>query len=136
MKKVLLILIALVVSVGAFAQKSTAEERAKKTADQLTTDLGLTADQNTKVYDAVLVRIGKMTASREANKGNKEAMKADAKKISKEHSATMKEILTEEQLTKLKELRAKKNNGNNKKAGEVKKVKKVKKAKKAKKAEK
>ena len=77
-----------------------------------------------------------MTASREANKGNKEAMKADAKKISKEHSATMKEILTEEQLTKLKELRAKKNNGNNKKAGEVKKVKKVKKAKKAKKAEK
>ncbi len=118
MKK-LLVVFALVFAAGAInAQengkgkkegkvKSTPEQRAQKSVDNLDKTVALTAEQKPKVYDLALARAKKVDAIREANKGKKtpeekEAMKKEIKAAHKEYRDAVKPILTQEQKDKLK----------------------------------
>lgn len=87
--------------------KSTPEQRAQKSVDNLDKAVTLTADQKTKVYDLALTRAKKVDAIRESNKGKKtpdekEAMKKEIKAAHKEYRAAVKPLLTQEQKDKLK----------------------------------
>lgn len=113
MKKYILTIALFIAFLGtSFAQKMSAEDRAKKVTEKMVKDLALTADQKTKIYDATLERVKAQDALREAagegNKPDQEQMKATNQKFSK----TLKATLTEEQQTKMAEMRAQQGGGN------------------------
>ncbi|MFC5285278.1 hypothetical protein [Pedobacter alpinus] len=107
MKKYLLSIALLVaVSATSFAQQKSAEDRAKKTTETMDTNLTLTAEQKTKIYDANVEKIKATDALKlvagEGNKPDAEKMKA----VNKKFNDVVKATLTEEQKAKMAEMKA------------------------------
>ncbi|HEV7348598.1 DUF4890 domain-containing protein [Telluribacter sp.] len=100
MKKVLLAMMLLVVSMTAFAQRGggdrTPEQRAENQTKLMTEKLGLSEKQQKQVYTLNLNRGQKMQALRESQ--NREGMRAEQENFRKELSA----ILTPDQQEKYK----------------------------------
>jgi len=88
-----------------FAQKMSAEDRAKKATDMMEKNLSLTEAQKTTIYAATLERVKATEALREAagegNKPDQEQMKAVNQKFAK----VLKETLTDEQKAKMEEMK-------------------------------
>ncbi|HEY1038310.1 MAG TPA: hypothetical protein VGF30_02845, partial [Bacteroidia bacterium] len=118
MKKILIMLTIALSFNAAFAQetnkkaqpkgkgKQPVEARAQRAVDNLDKTVTLTPEQKTKVYDLSLARAKKHNEIREKYKGQpekKEEAKAEMKANQKEYRAAVKLLLTEEQLTTLKE---------------------------------
>ncbi len=93
-------------STAGFAQKRTVEQRANKPVATMETDLSLTADQKTTIFNATVEKIKATDALREAagegNKPDADQMKA----INKTYSDVVKATLTDEQKAKAKEIKA------------------------------
>lgn len=105
MKKLATIFFAILISATAFGQERqqrSPEERAKRQTEKLTQELGLTADQQKKVYDLTLEQSKAAKANRADGKRDREAMQNRWK----EHQKEFEGILTPEQLNKHKEIRA------------------------------
>ncbi|HET6989871.1 MAG TPA: hypothetical protein VFJ43_01050 [Bacteroidia bacterium] len=82
-------------------ENKTPEERATAIASHLEKNLGLTADQKTKVHDLALTKEQKIDQLREQNKGKDRCAWADQRKQTQdEFDAGMKKILTPDQYTK------------------------------------
>ena len=96
-------------SASAFAQqvKHTPEEKAKRITDSLKTNLSLTDDQYTKIYDLNLAYVNKVKALRQQD-GSKEDKKGDFKDLHKSHSKDLSDILTSDQLAKFKSMQKEK----------------------------
>lgn len=117
MKAITLSFAMLFISMGAMAQESTEtdkkkekptpEQRAQKYADKMQLELGIDDTQKQSIYDLRIEKMNKVKEIREANKGDKEAIKTQAKPVVKEFNLGMKEILNETQFEKYKELRKK-----------------------------
>ena len=104
-------------STAGFAQKKTVEERAAKLIATMETELSLTADQKTAIYNATVEKLkagdALKVAAGEGNKPDADQMKA----INKTYGDVVKATLTAEQKVKAKELKdaalaAKAANGN------------------------
>ncbi|GIV26349.1 MAG: hypothetical protein KatS3mg027_0163 [Bacteroidia bacterium] len=83
-----------------------AEERAQKSVDELDKIVGLTADQKTKVYNLALNRAKSVDAVFEKYKGQpdkKEQAKMEIHQIRKNYRMEVKNILTPEQIEKIKQ---------------------------------
>ncbi|MCD6066681.1 MAG: hypothetical protein K0S33_1507 [Bacteroidetes bacterium] len=111
MKKIILLLTVLFSVSAAIAQnakgqpKTTPEQRAQKSADNLDKTVSLTPDQKTQVYNLALVRAQKVDGIRAKYKGQpdqRETAKAEIKAAHKEYALAVKPILTPEQIDKLK----------------------------------
>jgi hypothetical protein len=79
------------------------ENFAKRQTEELKEELGLTADQEKKVYEINLESINKMGEMREearSSGGGFEGMREKMTKIREEQNKKMKEVLTEDQWTK------------------------------------
>lgn len=85
-------------------QPKTAEERAQQATDRLDKIVGLTSDQKAKIHTLAMNRAHKMDELRIKHKesADKEAMKNDFKEANKNYRLAVKEILTKEQMEKLK----------------------------------
>jgi periplasmic protein CpxP/Spy len=112
MKKLMLGLAALVMAVGVYAKDSTKmkkspEEMANKKADKLKTELNLSNEQRTSVYNAVLDKINKTQAikAKYGDKGDKKAMRAEMRSVEENFEATMKGILSADQYSKWQTLK-------------------------------
>jgi protein CpxP len=112
MKKLMLGLAALAMALGAYAQDSTEmkkspEEMANKKADKLKTELSLSAEQRTSVYNALLDKITKMKAikAKYENSADKKAMRAEMKSVEESFDTTMKGILSADQYSKWQTLK-------------------------------
>lgn len=81
-------------------QKMTAEQKATKLTQYMTTNLNLSADQQTKVSALNLSKAKQLDSIRTANKNNMEAGKAAAKTVKEEYNTSLNAILTAEQKTK------------------------------------
>jgi periplasmic protein CpxP/Spy len=104
MKKIILSLFAILFAIGAFAQKGpktekTLEEMATKRADKLKTELSLTDEQRTKVYQAHFDKMTKMKAIKAKNLEDKKAIAKEMKPVNDSFQANMKSILTTDQFT-------------------------------------
>jgi Spy/CpxP family protein refolding chaperone len=82
------------------------EQRAKR-AERLKTALSLTDDQQTKMQQVNDAFKEKLSALRKDSKITKEQKQAELKKISADHEASIKTILSDQQFTKWKELKQK-----------------------------
>ncbi len=85
-----------------------AEQRAKKSVDELDKIVGLTSDQKTKVYELALNRAKSVDAIIEKYKGQpdkKEQAKMEIHQAQKNYRQQVKTILTPEQIEKLKQHR-------------------------------
>ena len=81
-------------------QRMTSEERAKAQTDRMEKLLSLTADQKTKVH-AIELEIGnEMTAQRQKNQGDREAMRTAMQEVNKKRDTKYKEVLTADQYKK------------------------------------
>lgn len=108
MKKYLLSIALLVaVSATSIAQQKSAEDRAKKATEMMVTNLSLTAEQKSKIYDANVEKIKAIDALRAAaGEGNKpDGAKMGA--VNKKYNEVVKATLTEEQKVKMEELKVK-----------------------------
>ena len=79
------------------------EEFAKRQTAQLKEELGLTSDQEKKVYEINLESIKKMGELREESRssgGGFEGMREKMSKVREEQNKKMKEVLTDDQWTK------------------------------------
>jgi protein CpxP len=83
----------------------TAEEMASKKADKLKTELSLTDEQCTQVYQAQLEKITQMKAIKAKNLEDKKAKAKEMKPVNEAFQTKMKSILTPEQLTKWEEMK-------------------------------
>ncbi len=113
MKKVLLSIVAAVFAVSTFAQdgakvKKTPEQIATKKADKLKTELALSDDQRTKVYTILLESTTKIQAIKAKYPNDKKAAHAEIKPIRETSEASIKAILTPEQVTKWEALKKEK----------------------------
>jgi periplasmic protein CpxP/Spy len=117
MKRILAITLLLVgFAVTATAQKpdaskpkKTPEERATAYANKMQKDLGLNAEQKTKVHDLALARATKMKELREKYKDqDKKVWKEERKKVRDEFHNGMKSTLSPEQYLKWVEMQKKK----------------------------
>ncbi len=81
---------------------SRSEMMAMRHAKHLEKTLGLTADQSSKVYDAMLVRFNDIQAIRQkaGENADKKALRAEIKPVREKFVQTMTGILTAEQKTK------------------------------------
>ena len=84
-------------------RKEHQKARAEKREAQVIKDLSLTDDQAAKLKEENRFFFEKVKALRSAN--DKEASKADRKKLRKDHEAAIKSILTTEQFSKWKAMR-------------------------------
>lgn len=112
MKQIILSLVAVMITAGAYAQdsskvKRSPEEMANRKADKLKTELGLSDDQRGKVYTVFLDKINKREAIQAKYKDSKDkkAMKAEMKTVEETAETNLKGILTTEQFTKWQTLR-------------------------------
>jgi protein CpxP len=117
MKRILAITLLLVgFAVTASAQKpdaskpkKTPEERATAYANKMEKDLGLNAEQKTKVHDLALARATKMKELRDKYKDqDKKLWKEERKKVRDEFHNGMKSTLNPEQYAKWLEMQKKK----------------------------
>lgn len=92
----------------------TPEQRSKMMTDKMSTDLSLTEDQRTKVYDVNLAHAKKADEIRSNTSLSEDDKKAQLKSLREGEKAELKGILTKEQLARLKEMR--KENGHGKKS--------------------
>lgn len=90
--------------------KLTTQERAQKMTEKMKTELGLTESQVALVLTANEEMLSKREQLREKKKSGADtaALKAENKQIAKDYQAKMKEILSKEQMAKLKEMRKEK----------------------------
>lgn len=103
--KRLLMICGLLFSVITFAQAQqdggrkmkSPEERAQKNAENLTKKLSLNDEQKTKATAIFLEQANAVNKAREAGSGDKEARKAEMKKLSDETDAKISALLTEDQ---------------------------------------
>ncbi|POY37522.1 hypothetical protein C3K47_07090 [Solitalea longa] len=101
MKKLIMAVAALLITVAAYSQERTprgAEERASMQTQKMTKSLSLTDDQQKKVQDINLMYAKKVDELREANAGDREAMFNGLKKIDGEKDAALKVVLSEKQM--------------------------------------
>lgn len=117
MKKLILTATLAIMGLGAvFAQskdtnnqlkkgKYTVEQRAQKATDELDKKVMLTADQKTKVYQLELSKFNKSKDLMSQNI-DKEAKKSQYKEMNKASKKELYGILTNDQQTKLKEIKA------------------------------
>jgi protein CpxP len=83
--------------------KKTPEQRADNFANKAEKDLGLSAEQKTKVRDLALTRAKKMDELRtkyKGKEGDKQVWKDERKKVRDEFHAGMKQVLSPEQYAK------------------------------------
>ncbi|MCB2409914.1 DUF4890 domain-containing protein [Hymenobacter lucidus] len=84
-------------------QQGTPEERATRQSEKMTTELGLTADQSSRIKQILLTRDQEMQALRGQGKpaeGSREQMGAQMKANREKYDAQFKQVLTAEQYTK------------------------------------
>lgn len=86
----------------AHGQPKSAEEKAQRATDRLDKIVGLTADQKTKIYSLALDRARKVEEIRKTNNGDQEKTKVNIKEANKNYRLAVKEILTQDQIDKLK----------------------------------
>lgn len=87
-------------------QKLSPEQRAQKSVDELDKIVGLSSDQKNKVYNLALERAKAVDAVFEKYKGQpdkKELAKQEVHEIRKKYRQGVKNILTPEQIEKLKQ---------------------------------
>ena len=82
--------------------KENPEERSNKKAAELTTQLGLSAMQTTKVKEALKIGFTKIDEIKVKYKDNEEAAKEQVKPVKKEMERTILSLLTEAQKVKYK----------------------------------
>lgn len=100
MKKLIVSIITLVLLIGGTvnAQKRTPEKSAKTQAEKLKTVLGLSEEQNTKIYEIYLTAAKKMDSIKTANPGVKgKPLKKLLKPVNNAREAKMKKVLTTDQ---------------------------------------
>lgn len=90
--------ICLATSTSLFAQKRSAEDRAKKEAERITKELKLDATQAKKVEKLTISYAKKMKSLRQ--NGDRAKMREAFTQMRKEKDAEMKKILTKEQFKK------------------------------------
>jgi protein CpxP len=123
MKRVILVLAVAMSSISVFAQdgkpKKNAEQRATMYVKELTTELGLTADQSSKIKAVQLESLTKIdTIKAKATDADKKAGKKEAKAVTDAASASIKAVLTDEQKAKFDAwVEAKKEKMKNKEGG-------------------
>ena len=123
MKRVILVLAVAMSTISVFAQdgkpKKNAEQRATMYVKELTTELGLTADQSSKIKAVQLESLTKIdTIKAKATDGDKKAGRKEAKAVSDASNASIKAVLTDEQKAKFDAwVEAKKEKMKNKEAG-------------------
>lgn len=123
MKRVILVLAVAMSTLSVFAQdgkpKKNAEQRATMYVKELTTELGLTADQSSKIKAVQLESLTKIdTIKAKATDADKKASKKEAKAVSDAANASIKAVLTDEQKAKFDAwVEAKKEKMKNKEAG-------------------
>ena len=123
MKKVILVLAVAMSTLSVFAQdgkpKKNAEQRATMYVKELTTELGLTADQSSKIKAVQLESLTKIdTIKAKATDADKKASKKEAKAVSDAANASIKAVLTDEQKAKFDAwVEAKKEKMKNKEGG-------------------
>ncbi len=118
MKKIQVLFMAMVITTLALAQEApakmrgdkkqlTPEERANRQTEKITTSLGLSADQKTKVYAAALDKDRKLQEVRKKypTEADRSKKKEEVRSIRKNFVNSMNGILTPEQQTKWKEQR-------------------------------
>lgn len=87
------------------AKNMTPEERAKSMTDKMATDLSLSDDQRSKVYDLTLAHAKKADDIRSNTSISEDDKKSQLKSLREEEKTQLKAILTKDQLAKLKEMR-------------------------------
>jgi Spy/CpxP family protein refolding chaperone len=123
MKRVILVLAVVMSTLSVFAQdgkpKKNAEQRATMYVKELTTELGLTADQSSKIKAVQLESLTKIdTIKAKATDADKKASKKEAKVVSDAANASIKAVLTDEQKAKFDAwVEAKKEKMKNKEGG-------------------
>lgn len=113
MKKLILSAVATVFAISSFAQdgtktQKTPEEVATKRADKLKTELTLSDEQRTKVYTIILDNTTKVRAVKARYPNDKKAAKAEIKPLRETCDASIKSVLTPEQVTKWEQLKKEK----------------------------
>lgn len=105
MKKLVLFLtIALFATSGLFAQqrqRATPEERAKRQTETLVKELGLTEDQQKKVYE-INLKFAQPQGD-QSKETDREKLRAQFQKNQEERTAAIKAVLTEDQQKKFDE---------------------------------
>lgn len=114
MKKLLIIAVVALLSISAIAQKKNSPEaRAEKAAKEMQTVLGLDETEYKAVYEIHLAKANAAKAGKVKHGDNKEAFKAEMKKVQKETQAKLKKAIGTEQMKKwnthLKEKKQSKN---------------------------
>ena len=85
--------------------KKTPEERAKMMTDRMNEKLQLSTDQYNTIYDLFLGNIQQNRADRQTYSGSKDELKKMIKERNKATRQKVKGLLTDEQKTKIKEMR-------------------------------
>lgn len=82
------------------------DEMAKRQADRMTQELGLSADQSTKVQQIMLARGQEMQAMRGQAGGDRDKMREQMQASRSKYDAQFKEVLTADQYTKYTSMEA------------------------------
>jgi protein CpxP len=86
-------------------EKLTPEQRTEKYVTVMQRETGIDETQKQKVYELRLEKMKAVKKIREDHKGDKEAIKTEAKPVVKEYNTKLKEILNSTQLEKWKAYR-------------------------------
>jgi len=101
MKRLLFVFVCMaVLSTAVFGQGQrsfTPEDMAKRTVEQLTTELKLTADQVKKVEPIVLKYAKESQKVRESAGGDREKMREESQKIATKQTAELEKVFTKDQ---------------------------------------
>lgn len=110
MKKIMFTLLALLITAAGYAKDSTAhkktpEQVATKKADKLKKELGLSDDQRTKVYNAILERQTKVAEVKKLHTADKKSAREAIKPLNEACDTAIKNALTPEQQTKWEQMK-------------------------------
>ena len=104
MLKQIFVVALVLISTLAYAEKKSPTEKAKEKAEEMKKDLGLNADQYTKIYD-INVKAYTSIAEYEAKKPSKKLKKKQKDIVQNMRNDQYKKILTAVQLKKYKDLK-------------------------------
>jgi hypothetical protein len=122
MKTVKILLASLLISASAFSQTTkTPEERAKHQTEKMKTELGLTADQEEKVY-IINLGIDQKNEGVRTSTMTEEEKKKGLKYNNEARETMLKEVLTADQYTKFQALKQEKIEMRKDKKAQIKKV--------------
>ena len=108
MKTVKILLASLIISASAFSQTTkTPEERAKHQTEKMKTELGLTADQEQKVYN-INLGIDQKNEGVKTSTMTEEEKRKGLKYNNEARETMLKEVLTADQFTKFQALKQEK----------------------------